>query len=58
MRKTLPLSVAFVFYSFVAFAQNTRQRDIDAFIAQTGAVATTDKATNSLNFLGFQSGRH
>jgi Zn-dependent metalloprotease len=57
MRKILPLSVAFIFYSFVAFAQNSRQRDIDAFIAQTGAIATTDKATNSLNFLRFPIGQ-
>jgi Zn-dependent metalloprotease len=57
MRKILPLSVAFIFYSLVAFAQNSRQRDIDAFIAQTGAVATTDKATSSLNFLRFPIGQ-
>jgi hypothetical protein len=47
----------FIFYSITAFAQNSRQRDIDAFIAQTGAVATTDKATNSLNFLRFPIGQ-
>jgi Zn-dependent metalloprotease len=57
MRKILPLSIAFIFCSFAAFAQNIRQRDIDAFIAQTGAVATTDKATSSLNFLRFPIGQ-
>ncbi|WAC11800.1 M4 family metallopeptidase [Dyadobacter pollutisoli] len=57
MRYNLPLSVAFIFCSFVAFAQNSRQREIDVFIAQTGAVATTDKATNSLNFLRFPIGQ-
>jgi Zn-dependent metalloprotease len=57
MRKILSLSLAFIFCSIAAFAQNSRQRDIDAFIAQTGAVATTDKATNSLNFLRFPIGQ-
>ncbi|CAG5069991.1 hypothetical protein DYBT9623_02731 [Dyadobacter sp. CECT 9623] len=40
-----------------ASAQNSKQRDIEAFISQTGAIATTDKATNSLNYLRFPIGK-
>ncbi|NIJ51473.1 M4 family metallopeptidase [Dyadobacter arcticus] len=57
MRSILLFSLAFIFCSLATFAQNSRQRDIDAFVAQTGAVATTDRATNSLNYLRFPIGQ-
>ncbi|MCE6988253.1 M4 family metallopeptidase [Dyadobacter sp. CY323] len=57
MRNYFLASIALLLATTFSFSQNSRQRDIDAFISQTGAIATTDKATSSLNFLRFPIGQ-
>ncbi|KAA0991210.1 M4 family metallopeptidase [Dyadobacter aurulentus] len=57
MKSPILLLIVFLFFNGSSFAQNSRQRDIDAFASQTGAITTTDRATNSLNHLRFPIGQ-
>jgi Zn-dependent metalloprotease len=57
MRKYFIAAIALLLCNTISFSQNSRQRDIDAFSSQTGAIATTDKATNSLSSIRFPIGQ-
>jgi Zn-dependent metalloprotease len=51
------LTFALLLYSTLTIAQNNRQREIDIFCQQTGAIATVDNATGSLSYLRFPLGK-
>ena len=57
MKNCLQIILVILCYIQVSFAQDKSKSEIDAFAAKTGAVATFDKATNSISFLRFPASK-
>ncbi|WP_221392564.1 M4 family metallopeptidase [Dyadobacter sp. NIV53] len=56
MKNILPI-LSLIVCAGLCLAQNASLKEINDFAAKTGAIPTIDKATNSLSFLRFPSGK-